>query len=108
MSRVPVLIVVVGGLLLLAGCFKADVEVPQNIPLGRSAPPAQVAQAPQNDQTGLARENQQLRERISYLQNQNLKHSRKYAELENDMNKVRDEINRLAAQRDRYKAAAGR
>ena len=90
----------------LAGCFKADVTIP-DYGGGAPPPPAYVAPANPNSQADLARENQQLRERIAYLEQANRKASQKYADLEGDKTKLQSENARIASERDRYKQAAG-
>ena len=94
--------------ILGAGCFRADVEVPDYSGYGQPAPPAHITPGDPNDKADMLRENQQLRDRLAYLENQNRRLTKKYQSLGADMAKVREETKRLESERDRYNAEAGR
>ena len=92
---------------LLAGC--ANVTVPDYAGggWGQPEPSATITPASANDKADLVRENGQLRDRLAWVENQNRKQSKKYNDLADDMAKAREKTDQYAAERDRYKAAAG-
>ena len=95
------------GLLTAAGCFKADVTVPDIPYVSSPPPPAHVVRADPDDRTDLLRENQQLRQRIAWLERDNARLDKKIRSLQNDQAEIQDDIDRAAAQRDRYRRALG-
>ena len=104
LAIVPLLL----GLLTVAGCFKADVTVP-DVPYASSpAPPAHIVKADPNDRTDLLRENQQVRQRIAWLEHDNERLDKKIRSLQNDQAKIQADIDRAAAARDRYRRALER
>jgi len=108
MSKSPAIVLLSLGLLTVAGCFKADVTVP-NLPYASSPPPpARIVQAAPNDRTDLLRENQQLRQRIAWLEQDNARLDKKTRSLQNDQAKIQADIDQAAAKRDRYRRALER
>ncbi len=92
----------------LSGCVKVNAKAPENIPWLTPAPTASVPRAEPTSKADLLRENQQLRERIAWLDKQNRKSAKKHSELENDKREIRADMAKIAAQRDRYLRARGR
>lgn len=101
--------------LAFAGCFKADVRAPERISVGGEqvygAPPppalAQIPPANPNNIDDLRRENQQLRARSDYLADQNRRLARKYDDQAKDIANIQQDMNKIQAERDRYKRALG-
>ncbi len=95
------------GLLVQAGgCLKVDARAPQSYP-GMEAPPA--ASIPAADPTSkadLLRENQQLRDRVAYLESRNTRSASKSGKLDTEKQDLRNEMDKVAAERDRYRRAA--
>ena len=89
---------------LATGCVNA--KAPENL-WGEPAPAASVSEADPNSKASLLRENHELRERIDWLEEQNHKSARKLRELQREEEDLREEMDRIAAERDRYKRAAG-
>jgi len=110
-TGIPILLAILTPLAVLTspGCYKADVTVPSG-PYYTSTPEpsAQVAPAAANDRAGLLRENQQLRQRIAWLDQDNIRLDAKIHSLQKDQAEIQSDINRAAAQRDRYRQAAGK
>lgn len=92
---------------LPTGCVKVDAKAPENISWGTPPPPASVPRADANSKSDLLRENQQLRERVAWLEEQNRKSARKSQDLEKDKREIQAEMDKIAAERDRYRRAAG-
>lgn len=92
----------------LAGCVRVNAKAPQNIPWYTPAPTASIPRSDPTSAADLLRENQQLRERIAWLEEQNRKSAKKHSELESDKHKIRAEMTEIAAERDRYLRARGR
>ncbi len=95
------------GAILVGGCFKADVEVPSYAGWGRPAPAANIPPANPNDKADLVRENQQLNDRLAYLEEQNRKLSGKSQNQKREMAKIQSQIDDLSRQRDQYKRELG-
>ena len=100
------------GLLLICmglpiGCVKVDAKAPENISWGSPPPPASIPQAEPGSKSGLLSENQQLRDRIAWLEEQSRKSARKSKELDSEKQDIQAEMGKIAAERDRYKRAAG-
>lgn len=96
------------GLLTSSGCFKADVTVPE-IPYGSSPPPpAQVPKANPDDRADLLRENEQLRQRIAWLEQDSVRLEKKQRSLAKDLTEIQADIDKAAAERDRYRRAVER
>jgi hypothetical protein len=93
----------------LWGCGKASVTIPDNygIPGGSPPPPATIVPADANSHADLVRENQQLRARVAWLENQNRRSSGKYESLAKDEDEIRADMKKIAAERDRYRKEAG-
>lgn len=104
-------ILVLGALMLagLAGCGKASVTVPENVGVfvGGPPPPATIAPGNPNSHEDLVRENQQLRDRVAWLEDQNRRLYGKHEKLGVKMDEIRAEMAKLAAERDRYRKEAG-
>jgi hypothetical protein len=95
--------------ILLSGCVNVDAKAPENIGSWSSpAPPASIPKANPGSKGDLLRENQQLRERIAWLEDQNEKSVKKSRDLKNDKQEIQGDMDKIAAERDRYKRAAGR
>jgi hypothetical protein len=92
---------------LPTGCVKVDATAPENVSWGSPAPPASIAKADPSSKSDLLRENQQLRERVAWLEEQNRKSAKKSKEFENEKQDIQAEMDRIAAERDRYRRAAG-
>ena len=92
---------------LPVGCIKVDAKAPENISWGSPPPVASIPRADPGSKSYLLRENQQLRDRVAWLEEQNRKSARKSTELTGDKQDIQAEINKVAAERDRYKRAAG-
>ncbi len=86
----------------LAGCVKVDAKAPENMGWGSPAPAASIPQADPSSKADLLRENQQLRWRVAWLDEQNRKLAKKSGELENDNREIQTEMAKIAAERDRY------
>lgn len=93
---------------LAAGCVNVDAKAPEGAFWGQPAPTATIPQADPASKADMLRENQQLRERIAWLETQIRKSAEKYKEQDADKREIQAEMNKIAAQRDRYKRAAGR
>lgn len=89
------------------GCVNVDAKAPEDISWGSPSPPASIAKADPSSKSDLLRENQQLRERVAWLEEQNRKSAKKSKELENEKQDIQAEMDRIAAERDRYRRAAG-
>lgn len=92
---------------LVAGCLNVDAKAPESAFWGRPAPTATIPQADRASKADLLRENQQLRERIAWLESQISKSAGKSRDLDQDKREVQAEMAKIAADRDRYKRAAG-
>lgn len=86
----------------LTGCVQVDAKAPENIGLGSAPPPASIPQADPSSKADLLRENQQLRQRVAWLDERNRKLVRKSGELEADKREIQAEMTKIAAERDRY------
>ena len=107
--RISVGLALVAGL-AMAGCFSANVKAPENINLGggdiySAPPPANIPHADPNSLEALRLENQQLRDRIAWLENNIRKSQEKSDDTAKKIEKVSAEKSEYEAQRDRYKAA---
>ena len=92
----------------LAGCVKVDAKAPENIGWGSPPPASSIPQADPSSKADLLRENQQLRQRVAWLDEQNRKLAKKSGEIEADKREIQAEMAKIAAERDRYLRAAGR
>jgi hypothetical protein len=90
-----------------SGCMKVDVKAPEDISWGSPPPAASIPKADPDSKSDLIRENHQLRERVAWLEEQNRRSANKSNELENEKQGVQSETDKLAAERDRYRRAAG-
>ena len=92
----------------LAGCVKVDAKAPESIGWGSPPPLATIPSADPYSKADLLRENQQLRQRVAWLDEQNRKLARKSGEIEADKREIQADMVKIAAERDRYLRAAGR
>lgn len=92
--------------LLLPSCVNVDAKGPESL-WGSSPPSASVSEADPDSKAGLLRENRELNNRIDWLDEQNRKSARRLRELQRDEEELRSEMERIAAERDRYRQAAG-
>jgi len=90
-----------------SGCVKVDAKAPENVSWGSQPPAASIAKADPNSKSDLIRENHQLRERVAWLEEQNRRSANKAKELEKEKQGVQSETDKVAAERDRYRRAAG-
>ena len=102
----PVLLLLGAG--LSAGCWQADVTVPSDISLGggdflSSPPPSHIPPADPNSAPDLRRENEQLRQRIAWLERQNAKSDKKYKDQAEELADIRADMAKVASDRDRYR-----
>jgi len=93
---------------VLSGCVRVNAKAPEDIPWVTPAPTASVPRAQPNSKADLLRENQQLRERIAWLDEQNRKLAKEHSELKSDKREIQADMAKIAAQRDRYLRARGR
>jgi hypothetical protein len=91
----------------MAGCAIVTVPDYGGASWGQPEPSAIVTQGNPNNKADLVRENTELRDRLAWVENRNRSLSRKYNDLADDMAKARQKTDQYAAERDRYKAAAG-
>jgi hypothetical protein len=98
---------VAAALLAVGGCVRAS--APASISIGGPPPPpAYVAPADPNSRPDLLRENQQLRDRVAWLEDRNRKRADKYNnDLAKDIEEIRADMRKIADERDRYRRAAG-
>jgi hypothetical protein len=96
---VSLLLAAMGG---LAGCVKVDAHAPESIGWGSPPPAASIPQADPSSKADLLRENQQLRQRVAWLDEQNRKLAKKSGEIEADKREIQAEMAKIAAERDRY------
>jgi septal ring factor EnvC (AmiA/AmiB activator) len=97
-----------GGLAATAGC--GDINAHATIPsswAGAPPPPGNIAPADPKSQPDLARENAELKARLAWLEDQNRSLEKKYNSQGKDLAEIREEMNKIAAERDRYKRASG-
>lgn len=92
----------------LAGCVRVNAKAPRDIPWYTPAPPASIPRADPTSKADLLRENQQLRQRVAWLDERNRKSARKHGELESDKREIQADMAKIAAERDRYLRARGR
>jgi hypothetical protein len=91
-----------------AGCVNVDAEAPESMGWGSPPPQASIPRADPTSKADLLRENQQLRQRAAWLDEQNRKLAKKSGELESDKREIQADMAKIAAERDRYLRAAGR
>ena len=94
---------------MLSGCFQAHGEatVPSGWGIPSEAPSATIAPANPKSVEDLSRENQQLRQRIAYLERDNGSLQKKQNDKERKIADIRAENDKIAAEAARYKQAAG-
>ncbi|MCE5328692.1 MAG: hypothetical protein LLG01_20015 [Planctomycetaceae bacterium] len=108
MWKCPALILLCLGALVCGGCFKADVTVPE-VPYSSPPPPTPsgvIPSAVPGDRGDLLRENQQLRQRVAWLQDDIARLQRKQDSLQKDLGKIQADIDKAAVERDRYRRIA--
>jgi hypothetical protein len=91
----------------MAGCATVTVPDYGGGSWGQPEPSGTITPGNPNNKADLVRENTELRDRLAWVVDRNRSLSRKYNDLPDDMAKVREKTNQYAADRDRYKAAAG-
>jgi hypothetical protein len=92
---------------LSAGCVKVDAKAPDNVSWGSPQPTASIPQANPTDKADLLRENQQLRDRVAWLEGQNRRSAGKSKDLAGDKQDIQADMVKISAERDRYKRAVG-
>jgi len=109
------LITAVATVALVASSGCVNVKAPERINIGgdevySSSPPPSgvITPADPNSATDLRRENEQLRRRIAWLENQNQKLDKKLNDLRKDADEIRADMRKIADERDRYRRAAGK
>jgi hypothetical protein len=90
----------------LGGCMKVDAQVPAYGGWGQPEPPAVITPASPGNKADLVRENTQLRDRLTWVQNDNRKLGHKYSEITDDITKARAKRDQYAAERDQYRSGA--
>ncbi|MFB3893662.1 MAG: hypothetical protein ACE15C_16740 [Phycisphaerae bacterium] len=91
-----------------AGCAQGDLKIRYPSSWGGAeAPPANIAPADPNSIADLRRENVQLKDRIAWLEDHIRKSDSEYKKKQRDVDEIKADIARFAAERDRYKRAAG-
>ena len=94
---------------LLVGCATIDVPRAPDVYVGGGPPPpAAVAPADPNIPGDVQRENRALKARTAWLEDQIRRSNSKLRDQDEDIAKLRAEMNKLAAERDRYGREAGR
>lgn len=91
----------------VAGCVNVKATAPERIGFGAPPPPSTIAKASPSDLQALRVENQQLRQRVDWLEKQVRDMDRKYKDKQREADKIRAETQQYAAERDRYKKALG-
>lgn len=87
-----------------AGCLKVDAKAPAG--WGAPPPPASIPAASPNSKGDLLRENQQLRDRLAWLEDKNRHDSKEVKDREKEIDDIRRDMDKIAAERDRYRRAA--
>ena len=109
MIRSIVLIGVALTTVLIGGCATIDVPSTPNVNVGGGPPPpAVVVAADSSSPSDVQRENRELKARIAWLEDQIRRSSSKTRGQDKDIAELRAEIDKLAAERDRYRREAGR
>jgi hypothetical protein len=108
MKRAVLFVSLLAAMGSLAGCVKVDAKAPEGIGWGSPPPAASIPSADPASKADLLRENQQLRQRVAWLDEQNRKLARKSGEVEADKREIQADMAKIAAERDRYLRAAGR
>ena len=86
----------------LAGCVNVNAKAPESMGWGSPPPQASIPPADPASKADLLRENQQLRQRVAWLDEQNRKLAKKSGELESDKREIQADMAKIAAERDRY------
>lgn len=108
MARFLLLIGTLAALVGLAGCFSGKIEVPEGYGVRPPPPPGTIAPATPGSRDDAIRENQQLRDRVAWLEDDIRRQNNKYDKLGRDNTEIKADINKLSAERDSYKREAGR
>lgn len=106
MARSILMVGLLGLLVQAGGCLKIDAKAPTSYPYGEPPPPASIPAADPTSKADLLRENQQLRDRVAYLESQNTRSASKSSKLQTEKQDLRTEMDKVAAERDRYRRAA--
>lgn len=96
--KIAILLACVTALFCL-GCVNVDAKAPERISWGGgtlydSGPPpaSEISQADRDDKDALQRENTQLRERLTWVQNRNRELSREYEQLGREIQQLHRDI----------------
>lgn len=87
----------------LWGCVNAHVTIPDYSSYMSAPPPATIPKADPSSKADLLRENQQLRDRTAYLEREIASGQKKSAKLDGEARDVQAKIQKVEAERDRYK-----
>ena len=93
-SYVSLLLVCVS---LSAGCMKVEAKAPESISWGSPPPPTTIARANPDSKADLLRENQQLRERVAWLEEQNRHLAQKCQNLDRQSGEIRADMAKIAS-----------
>jgi len=96
------LLVAAAGVLVLTGCFNANVQVPEPPAFGAPPPATTIRPANANDRDDVIRENQELRARNAWLERQIADRQRKHETLRRDQDNIKADIARTQRERERY------
>ena len=91
----------------LAGCVNVNAKAPDFSSWGAPPPAASIAKADPANKSDLLRENQHLKDRIADVESQNGKDARKIKKLDDEKVDLRNEMDKIASERDRYRRSAG-
>ena len=101
MNKLTVLLAA-AGILVLAGCFRANVEVPEPPAFGGPPPNGKIRPAKPDDKDDVIRENQELRARNAWLERQIEGRRKKHDDLRRDQQNIQADIDRVQRERARY------
>lgn len=108
MNRILLSLATLAVLGLLAGCASVKVDVPEGYGIPGPQPPSTIAQASPGSPSDVIRENQQLRARAAWLEDDNRHLSNKYDKLGREIADIQADTKKYAAQRDAYKREVSR
>ena len=97
-----ILLAVAAGMVALSGCFKANVEVPDVPGVPGPPPSGNIRAANPNDKDDAIRENQELRARNAWLEQQIKGRQKKRDDLRRDQQNIQADIDRTQRERARY------
>ena len=96
------LLMAVAGVLMLAGCFRLNAEVPEPPTLGGPPPSGNIRPAHPDNKSDVVRENQELRARNAWLERQIEGRQKKRDDLRRDQQNIQADINRIQREKERY------